>query len=182
MSVIVNGSNRNLPNMEVQDGLTKNDFAALKNVLGERVRKTVVTWLTESWWSEQNQTGKKDETSKNIIKVKIVLNEKTKETVKFDFYADKVVSRNVPDDYKETLKELSKTEAVVHKVIAEICIELLTEKKNSKYGTMIKDAEHIKSLKDSAIIKVATYIAMQEKLWDDPEMAHLTDEKFLKMW
>lgn len=181
MSVTL-GSNNNPNNVVAQAVPSKKDFDTLKQALGKQVHNTIVVWLSQCWWSEENQKGFKDINSKHVIKLKLVLDEKTKEAVKFDFYADKFVSTNVPEDYKDTLKTLTKTEAAAHKVLMDICIDLLHKSKGSKYENLVKDAEKIKSLKDSAAIKVAAYISLQESVWDDPELAHLCDEKYLKMW
>ena len=169
-------------NSGIQRFPDKKEYDALKNNLGKMVFDGVQIWMMKNSYSEQTRRGVKDLTSKRVFKMDFTLDQKTKEKISFEFYADKFISENVPTDLKEILKSMSKTEKTAHKVFIKVCIQLFNTPQASAMGDMIKKAENIKSLKDSAILKTAAYSVLQENVWDVESRSHLCDDRYLKQW
>lgn len=160
----------------------KQEYDLLKNNLSKMAFYGVQVWINRASYCEETQRGVKDLTSKRVCKMDITLDEKTKRKLSVDFYSDQLLSENVPEDLKEVLKALSKTEQAAHKVLTKGCAKFFDSPESAEFKEVIKKTENIKSLKDSVILKTAAYSVLQENVWDVEARAHLTEKEYLKNW
>jgi len=159
--------------------LNKKDFTELKNELGDDVLVRTIEFAGKSLWCAQNKIGNEFKGSKHIVNVDIIL---PNETVKVVFYADKFLEDNLPDGYNEVLNSITKTQKAAVDVTVKKCVERFKEKEYKPYGDMIKEAEKIKSLKDSSVLKVIAYKILQNDIWNDQDLTHLCNDKYYKKW
>lgn len=170
------------PIISSQPFLNKQEYKGLKNNLGNMIFCGVQIWINQASYCEETKKGTKDLTSKNIYKRDILFDNKNKKKLSVDFYCDKLISINVPEDIKDILESLTKTEKAAHEVLLGICVKLFDAPEVSEFKDVIKKAEDIKSLKDSSLIKTAAYTVLQENVWDIQSRSHLCEDRFLKNW
>jgi len=159
--------------------LDKSTFRELKKELGDDVLQNTMAFMAETLWCSQNQTGTEFKESERIVKIDINL---PNETIHVDFYADKFLKDNLYKGYKNDLNSLTKTQKASLEVTVKKCVERFKEKEFKTYGEMIKDAENIKSLKDSAVLKVIAYGVLQQAVWNHAGLTHLCNDKYYKNW
>lgn len=161
----------------------KNEIMTLKVKLGYLAYANIMTWMTECSYCDQTKKGTKVTDSKKILKMSVMVDLKTKETRNFDFYADKFVSENIPEDYQDIIDDVvdTDTKAAIYNIFCKACCHFL-ETEEPIYADMIRKTENIDQTCKSAAIRIAACIVLTDAIVEKPERAHLLNPQNRHLW
>lgn len=178
----VNLGSRPLPTYPNNDEIKK-EITTLKVKLGYLAYANIMGWITDCSYCDQTKKGTKVADSKKILTMSVMVDLKTKETRNFDFYADKFVSENIPEDYQDIIDDVvdTDTKAAIYNIFCKACCHFL-ETEKPIYADMIRKTENIDQTSKSAAIRIAACIVLTDAIVEKPERAHLLNPIYRDLW